>query len=316
MAALPGILAVREAATSTWSSSGIGPAAISLWAKLSPFPPFSWLHWMVLWVARAPKFYQYYMLYSLGNSLAKWLVPGLYAQVVSGTWLGVLKATNRGAYTAAITQRLQALLQKQAKLRAPKGEAAPQLGRAALESMAEQLKSDDALLDALSSTSTLGIWHRLEKVPLDDPQLIEGTSSDSQVRWVIEALRAGYMGDVETAGRQSVLEAAVLAASRRLRELREEVDKAAFEAQHGALGVGGGSTLGAVQEASTKAAAALAALEEARSRAREEDADRVAWDAKLKDLLKAHAGVPAVTAELRRLADVGGAVRGAARAAA
>jgi len=306
-AALPafggGAVQVKQAATSMWLASGIGPVLLGVWAKLAPFPPFSWLAMLASWVAAAPVFYRYYMLYSLGSMVLKRVIPGTYAQLTTGTWLSILKSTNTGAYADAVATRLQGLLVKQAALRAEKGKAKPTLSQAALDAMATQVKNDAVLLDALGSTTALGMWHKLEKTPLEDPSLVQGTQSDSQVRWLVEALRAGYLGDVETVARESALEAAAANASQSLKKLVEAVDATAFRARYSVHCTGAGSAMASVEEASAAAAASIKALEDSRVQAEESasGADRGRWEAKLQEMAQQYADVPAVANELQRL---------------
>lgn len=308
-AALPAALLgggaqVKHAAVSLWFTSGIGPLLLGIWSKLAPYPPFSWAVKLFGMVAAAPAFYRYYLAYSLGTMVLKKVIPGTYAQLTTGTWLGFLKATSSGAYADAVATRLQGLLLKQAALKAGKGKPKPDLSKTALDAMSQQLKSDPVLLDALGSTTALGMWHKLEKTPLEDPSLVEGTPRDSQARWLVEALRAGYLGDVEAAARKNSLEVSAANAAQNFKRLAEAVDAAAFRARYEVHATGAGSAMANVEEASASAAASIKALEDSRSNSEENDVsgdDRVAWNAKLQELLQLYADVPAVANELNRL---------------
>jgi len=282
-----------------WAKSGLGPLLITAWAALSPYPPFSLAQWLALQLAAAPRFVRFMILYNLGEAVAKRLIPGLYTQLFTGTMLGLTKTVNYDAYLYSVATRLQQLLAKQAKLR---GVAAPAASRDALAALQERLKADQPLAEALGSTTTLGIWHHLERTQLDDKALLERFAEGSQPRWVVESLQSGFLGDVEVLGRESAVASAAKEAARQMRALTEAVDAAAFGAAQRAYGAGDRGAMTQVQKAADAAAAAMRQLEKASQRpAVEIAADRTAWEAKLVGLEREHAGVPAVAAELRRL---------------
>jgi len=298
---------VKAAVATYWEATGLGPVLFIYWSKLAPFPPFSWMQWMAGYMMGLPTFYKYYIAWSLFSALIKRVVPGTYAQLSTGTWLGILKSFNTNAYNEEVVKRLQALLLKQAELQAPRGAPKPKLSQGALDALSQQARADPVFLDALGSTTALGMWHNLERTPLTDESLVQDLPRDSQARWLVQALREGYIGDVAMAARESALEVAANAAADTLGKLREAVDSAAFGAKNGVLAVGPGSSMARVQEASVKAAGAVEALQAARDRFAEAggradgSADRGAWQAKLQELSLAHASAPAVAAELRRL---------------
>eukprot|EP00931_Biecheleriopsis_adriatica_P101858 TRINITY_DN76920_c0_g1_i1.p1 TRINITY_DN76920_c0_g1~~TRINITY_DN76920_c0_g1_i1.p1 ORF type:complete len:372 (+),score=92.39 TRINITY_DN76920_c0_g1_i1:33-1148(+) len=298
--------AVGAGVKSIWAASGVGPVLLAAWAKLAPYPPFSWMLWFVHQIAGAPKLYRYYIYYSFGNSLAKWLVPGIHAQIMTGTWLGLLKTVNPGAYADNVANRLRMLLIKQAKLKSGPGRQ-PELPKEALDLLCQRLKEDKVLVDVLGSTAVLGMWHKLERTPLDSPKLLNAWGAQSQERWVLEALNAGYYGDVQALASQSGLAVAAQNAATKMKALREAVDAAQFSAQQGVMVSGSAGLLAQVDKASTDVASALHELGKAKEEAQKSAAgqaasdDAAAWQAKLKELQAAYAGMPAVAAELKRL---------------
>jgi len=228
------------------------------------------------------------------------LLPGLHAQLFTGTWLGVLKTLNRGAYVSNVALRLKGLLEKQAQLRAPPGQRAQPLPPKILDALTEQLNADTALADALGSTTALSIWHRLCRVRLDEPKLLESLPPQSQGRWLVEAINARFLGDLESLVRDDALQAARTKASASLKALREAVDAAAFDARSELW------DLTRVEEATAAAAAAAQELQKERQQAssaaiEEVERRRTLWKATLGQLRSTHASVPAVTAELSRL---------------
>jgi len=289
-----------------WRATGAGPLLLGFWGKLAVFPPFSWAEWLVLQIAAAPALYRYYLYYTLGSFVAKRLVPGQYAMIVTGTKLGLVKVASPAKYRDAVAERLAELLVKQAQLRAQPGEKvnlSPQM----LDAARQRLLADPVLTEALGSTSALAIWHKLERTPLDDPKLLQDAPSASQSRWIVEALRTLYGSDIEAAARTSALEAAAENASKELRALNEAVSAAVVCKQHGVFEAGtGDGGLAEVEKASEAAAAALSELEKARTQAPENAAvlaqRRKDWEAKATELQAAHRGMPAVAAELQRLA--------------
>lgn len=275
-----------------------------LWLKLAVSPPFSWINWMVLQVLHAPRLYQYYLAFSLLNSLGKWLAPGLQAQLVTGTWLGLLKSFYPKGYDADVALRLRGLLEKQAALRGTAG-AGAQLTPQVLEQLTEQLNQDRPLADALGSTAALRLWHRWEKFPLDDPKLLETAPEGSQGRWILQALKDRYLGDVEAASRQTALAASAQEAHLRLRALREASDLLSFQASHGVRSM---DQLLKVEKASESAEEALSKLEELKATVKALEASSPQqfssagadeWARKLKQLQAKYA-VPAIAAELKR----------------
>jgi len=291
---------------SLWEAIGIGPVAAGAWARLAVFPPFSWAQWLAVQFVNAPAFYRYYIYYTLGNALAKRLVPGLHAQLFTGTTLGLLKTVSADRYADAVAGRLRDLLIRQASLGVPRGQRAPQLPPAVLEAAMQRLKEDKVLTEALGSTAALAVWHKLERTPLNDPALLQDYPPDSQARWLLEALRAGYTGDLEEAARSGAVTEAAKEAVKALRALDEAVDAVALNTQHGILEAGGAGGLAEVEKASSAAAEAMAALEKARAedpRAAAVGAERrSSWEAKLAELRAAHAATPAVATALQRLA--------------
>lgn len=297
-AAAAQVPAAQAAVASIWAKTGLGPLFIAAWVKLSPYPPFTYLAWMYGHFINFPKFYRYYLMYSLGSFLAKKLFPSLYAQLFSGTWLGVLKTANYDMYVGAVSMRLRDLLTKQAKLR---GVTAP-MSPDTLTALSEQLKGDRPLAEALGSTTTLGIWHKLEKSRLDSKELLDSFPAESQARWVIEQLQTGYLGDIETMGRESAVTSAAEAAAKKLRALSDAVQVAATGAAYNAYGTDKRGSLAQVQKTADEAGAAVKKLQEAAKRPTGEiAAERNAWEAKLAELETQHADVPAVAEELARL---------------
>mmetsp|Transcript_54375 Transcript_54375/g.151480 ORF Transcript_54375/g.151480 Transcript_54375/m.151480 type:complete len:345 (-) Transcript_54375:50-1084(-) len=304
--------AITTGLSAVWASSGVGPAAIGLWTRLSAYPPFSFVPWIIQWVLGWPKFARVYFMYSLADSLAKWLFPGLYLQITTGTWLGILATVSPKAYTRSVVQRLQQLLLKQVALRRKPGEPAPQLSQATLTAAETHLAEDPVLAQALGSMAILGIWHRMEKLPLDSPVLLESVPRDSQARWVLEALRASYFGDIEAAMAETNLNKAADDATKCLSRLREAVDTVAFKARHGVVQAGSEATkaLVGVEQATAAAAKAMKALDEARAKAghqprlTNDPVARDAWLAKIRDLSSVHSGCPEVMAELLKLQSV------------
>lgn len=267
----------------------------AVWAKLSPTPPFSWVNWFFLQIAAAPSWMRVYILYSLANTLGKKLLPGVHAQLMTGTELGFLKAFNKRSYATSVTERLRTLLMKQAKLGLPPGRKAPELPKEVLDSLCERAKDDAVLLEALGSTTTLRIWHKLERTPLDSPELKQQFAAQSQELWIVEALLTGYYADVKRLAKESSLAALSTEAWERSESLKKAVDVAAFGAQQG---VRNPALLQKVQKASEEAALALKAMSKAREDTKLE-AD--GWEGQLRVLQAAHKDVPAVQAELQRL---------------
>eukprot|EP00929_Paragymnodinium_shiwhaense_P025210 TRINITY_DN15309_c0_g1_i1.p1 TRINITY_DN15309_c0_g1~~TRINITY_DN15309_c0_g1_i1.p1 ORF type:complete len:313 (+),score=79.16 TRINITY_DN15309_c0_g1_i1:101-1039(+) len=179
------------------ADSGALETAAGIWLRLVPYPPFSWMQWAWLQVVALPRWWKVYMFFSLGSSFAKMLIPGLYNQLVTGTWLSILSIAAPPIYEKFIVQRLTELLQKQAALRQVPGQPRVQLSQATVAAVETQLKDNPTLLEALGSVPVLGYWHRLEKYRLDSPEVLEGVPESSQLRWVVEALRGGYLDDLE-----------------------------------------------------------------------------------------------------------------------
>lgn len=271
----------------------------AVWAKLSPRWPFSWVDWFFGQIAAAPSWMRVYVIYSLVNMFAKMLLPGLHAQLMVGTELGFLKAFNKRSYANSVAERLRALLIKQAKLGVRPGQKAPELSKDVLDSLCERAKDDAVLLEALGSTTTLRIWHKLERTPLDSPELKQQFGAQSQELWLLEALQNGYYGDVKRLAKESSLAALSTQAWERCESLKKAVDIAAFGAQQG---VKNPTLLQKVEKASAEAASSLEALNKAREDTKLEGADL--WEGQLRALQAAHKNVPAVQAELQRLADV------------
>lgn len=289
---------------SIWAASGAGPLVASTWARLAPIPPFSWAGWVFDRFSTAPKLYRYYIYYVLINSAAKALVPGLHAQVVTGTQLGVLKAVSQDRYNDAVSTRLKTLLQKQAQLRSGKPTFGPpaQLPATVLEAVDARLKADPVLMEALGSTSALANWHKFEKTLLDDPALLKDAAPDSQAVWILEALRSGYMEDLQEAARSGATQLAAKKATQALKTLKEAVDSAEIVAQHGIFEDADVSSLAEVEKASAAASTALSALEQARAHDPEQESKcRGAFSAKLGALATTHQGVPEVMDQLERL---------------
>lgn len=294
---------------SIWQSTGIGPAVSSSWAQIAVFPPFSWVNWLGVQFTGAPAFYRYYLYYTLANSLAKRLCPGLHAQVVTGTTLGLVKSVSPDRYYDSIAGRLRALLLAQARLRAPAGQPAQPVPPRVLDEAAARLKSDPVLTEALGSTAALAMWHKLERTPWDDPALLRDSPPNSQSRWILEALRAGYLEELEAGSLGGELEAAGKTASRALEDLRTAVGAAARCAEQGVFeAVDGAGSLAEVEKASRVADNALSALEAVRAKASQHPAAAVdyqsRWETKLQSLLATHADAPLVAAELKRLVGV------------
>lgn len=286
----------KALAVSELSARSLGSIA-TVWAKLSPRWPFSWVDWFLLQIAAAPSWMRVYIIYSLANTVGKMILPGLHAQLVTGTELGFLKAFNKRSYANSVTERLRLLLVKQAKLgvKLTPGRKAPELSKEVLDALCERAKDDAVLLDALGSTSTLRIWHKLEKTPLDSPELKQQFAPQSQELWVLEALVTGYYGETKRLAKESSLAALSTAAWERSESLKKAVDIAAFGAQQG---VRSPALLQKVQKASEEAASALEALNKAREDTKLE-ADN--WEAQLRVLQAEHKYVPTVQAELQRL---------------
>lgn len=300
---------------SIWAASGAGPIIASTWARLAPIPPFSWADWIYDRFTKAPKLYRYYIYYVLLNSAAKALAPGLHAQVVTGTQLGVLKAVSQDRYNDAVANRLKTLLQKQAQLRSGGstfGQPPAQLPATVLEQIDARLKSDPVLLEALGSTSALAVWHKFEKKTLDDPMLLKDAPPDSQARWILEALRSGYMDDLQEAARSGETQVKAKKAAQALKTLKEAVDSAELLVQNGLFEDADLSSLSEVEKASTAASAALEELKQARAHDPNGDEllskQREACAAKLTTLVQTHAGVPAVINQLERLEAAGATI--------
>lgn len=308
MAAGPLAAAKALSLGSLWASSGLGPLLLSVWAKLSPYPPFSWLNWMLLQVAKAPTYYKLYLAFWALNLAAKSFCPGLQAQLVTGSWLGLLKSFYPQGYTANVADRLRALLSKQVELRAPSQKLFPDPRRQEVfDAAVEKLKEDPVLVDALGSTSALQIWHKLEKTKLEDPSLTVGLNPSSQTVWVIQALRMKFLKDIEAAARESVLGTAVQEASKRLEQLKEAVAVAEFSAQSGVFGTAPRSAFSQVAQASAEAAKALEALEKAKALPKnlfDAQQEQTAWRSNVQELEEKHASHPAVVAMLQRLSQV------------
>mmetsp|Transcript_33830 Transcript_33830/g.74024 ORF Transcript_33830/g.74024 Transcript_33830/m.74024 type:complete len:382 (+) Transcript_33830:46-1191(+) len=281
-------------------------AALGAWASVSPFPPFSWIQWMVMQIAGMPGFWRLYFLYSIGDSLARKLFPGIHAQLISGSWLGLLATLHPPSYRDNIATRLEGLLTKQAQLLAG-GRNGPKVPQERIRAIASAVKDDMALSQVLGSVPVLGVWHRLEKVPLNDPSLLDRLPPQSQGRWALEALKAGYFEDVEAAVRSASVGQAADAAAQSMEQLKKAVDKASFRASHGILQAGGASGLEEVEAASAEAAVAIEELDKAREAAAADRTggdvgmQKAVWSSKVNQLCDTHSGVPAVTAQLRRL---------------
>lgn len=287
-----------------WTRSGLGPTLLALWAKLCVYWPFTWVNSLALWVMNAPKIYRYYLLFSFGNSLMKWLLPGLHGQLVTGTWLGILRTAAPPLYTETVSQRLKQLLIKQAGLRSG-GQAG--VSQEVLDGAVQRLKDDPTLLDALGSTSALRLWPRLEKMAIDDPGVLSGLAPDSQAAWIVEALRAGFLEDTEAAASEAKLLAASKEAARRMKALSEAVDTAGKSVKYGVFSSEGSITLKAVEFASTRASEALQTLEQLKAASVAKEASKEAraqWFHELSRLHDTHAAVPSVAAELQRLEDM------------
>eukprot|EP00971_Amphidinium_carterae_P255837 5079639-Amphidinium_carterae.1 len=89
----------------TFCGSSIGKAILLSWAKLAPVPPFKWFVMFINYILGLPKLWRYYFILSMGQSLTSWLVPGLYAQVVTFTWLSLLKTVSPGLYYKNVAMR-------------------------------------------------------------------------------------------------------------------------------------------------------------------------------------------------------------------
>lgn len=292
-----------------WAASGVGPLVASAWVRLAPIPPFSWANWAVHYFMKAPKLYRYYILYVLLNSAAKALVPGIQAQVVTGTQLGVVKAVNQDMYNTMVSARLKTLLQKQAQLRSGSkfGQPPVQVPAAVLERAEARLKADPVLMEALGSTSALAVWHKFEKTLLDDAALLKDAPPDSQARWILEALRSGYVEDLQEAASSSATMLAAKKAVHALKTLKGAVDSAELVVQNGIFEDVEVSSLAEVEKASAEASAALEALEQARAHdpqnAELRSKQGQAFDEKLMTLVQTHAGFPEIINQLKRLED-------------
>jgi len=253
----------------------------------------------------APKLYRYYIYYMLINSATKALVPGLHAQVVTGTQLGVLKMVSQDMYNDAVFRRLKTLLEKQAQLRSGSKFPPVKVPATVLEKAEARLKADPVLLEALGSTSGLAVWHKFEKTLLDDPTLLQDFSPDSQASWILEALRSGYVDDVQEAARSGATLLAAKKAAQALKTLKEAVDSSESVVQNGIFEVADASSLAEVEKASTAASAALEALEQARAHDPESPSmlstQNQAFNEKLSTLVQTHAGFPKVINQLKRL---------------
>mmetsp|Transcript_59753 Transcript_59753/g.175299 ORF Transcript_59753/g.175299 Transcript_59753/m.175299 type:complete len:410 (-) Transcript_59753:31-1260(-) len=292
-----------------WAATGLGPIILLKWAWLSTYWPFTWVAWILNSIAGAPKFYKIYLCYSFGSSIAKWLFPSIHAQVATGTWLGVLQAFNQGMFANQVTMRLRELLVKQAKLQ---GKDVP-LPQATLDAAIERAKGDEALINVMGSAPGLAIWHKLEKLPLDSPALLEGLAPSSQARWMVETLRGSYLDDVKQASKRGTLDGAALKAALSLQVLSQAVDAAALAARSGYAS--GSKALEAVEKASKEATEAIEAVSVARLEWPGVGIDSSGWDAKLKELETTYAEKPLVLAELKRLQAPASPPSGAAKEA-
>mmetsp|Transcript_7335 Transcript_7335/g.23104 ORF Transcript_7335/g.23104 Transcript_7335/m.23104 type:complete len:396 (-) Transcript_7335:93-1280(-) len=288
------------------TTTGVGPAAVSIWARLAVVPPFSWINWLGVQFANAPAFYKYYIYYIVFSKLAQKLCPGIYAQIVTGTQLGIMKTVSFDKYGDAVGLRLRGLLIRQAQLNAPPGTSAPPLPPAVLEAAVRKMKQDKVLTEALGSTAALAVWHKLERTPLSDPTLLQDAAPTSQARWVLEALRKGYTHDLEAAARSGATAEAAKDAKEALQTLHEAVTAASLSSQYRLVEAGVDDSITKVQEASAAAAKAVGALQEAMTQdpaaAGQGQTLRKTWEAKAAELRATYAAVPAVAVELERLA--------------
>eukprot|EP00439_Symbiodinium_sp_Y106_P079988 s349_g18.t1 len=301
----PSVLhAIALKAKALWHATGLGSMISACWAQVAPYPPFSWIQSLTLQVWNAPKVWRYYILYTLADSVWKWLLPGLHAQVMTGLWLAFLRAFNARAYIEAVVNRVVSLLNQQAKLLS--GGQPIQIPEEVLDKLCVRLRNDGELLQVLGSSPALSLWYKLERSPLDSPKL--RMPEDSQQKYVLKALTDGYYRDIQAVVKEVVLVASAQEASSKMRQLHEALDAVRFaaKAKGGPLTQGTGGLMKQVDKASAEAADALITLSQAKVEA-QEAAMRVGkglgktWQAKLDELMVAHKEVPDVVTELRRL---------------
>merc|ERR1712139_202727 len=106
----------------------------------------------------------------------------------------------------------------------------------------------------------MGVWHKLQKMPLDGPDVAKIAPAGSQLAWVVERLRGNFASEL---GSFAVLEAASTA-SQKVKRLSDAVDTAAFNARIGVLKAADGEILADVEQAVSEANAALQKLNNAK----------------------------------------------------
>mmetsp|Transcript_62228 Transcript_62228/g.148478 ORF Transcript_62228/g.148478 Transcript_62228/m.148478 type:complete len:376 (+) Transcript_62228:56-1183(+) len=292
-----GAAAAKVVGGGLWTSS-VGKAVLAVWAKLAPVPPFSWMVWIYGYIMGLPKVWRYYLILSMSQSLASWLIPGIYAQLVTGTWLGLLKMASPGMYSKNIAMRLLQLFGKQAKLR---GDEIPSATPEQLQQVSDDLAASPALADALGSVTVLGMWHKLEKTSFTSPELLGQMAPTSQARWAMEALEGLYNEQVKAAGKDVSKQAG--AAETALKQLTEAVTAAARRRQCGVLASRDGSMLADVEKAGDAALQALSNLRSAGAgKAAVPAQQEAAWQAKLEALRAKYSDHPALVEELDKLA--------------
>lgn len=283
-----------------WKATGLGPWLMLFWTALSPYPPFSWLQWLVLKVWHLPLLYRSYIMFLFVDNVWKWLLPSFHSEVVVGAWLALLYRFNPKAYVQRVVNRLVSMLNKQAKLLSPKGVKAP-LPQELLETLCTRLRNDAQLLQVLGHHRTLRVWPKLRRQTL-------GSLSFSSPReaWLLKTIVDGYYREVEAEVKEATLVAAAQQAAAKMRALHEAMDSARLASKDGGLSQGTGGLMTEVDVASAQAADAIIALGQAKVEAQEATA-RVGkalgktWQAKMDELMDAHKAVPDVVAELRRL---------------
>jgi len=259
---------------------------------------------MAVQLAGMPMLYRYYIYWSLLKPAVKKFFPALYAQVITGSYLAILKMARPNLYVQTVAMRLQQLLLKQAQLRSADGASGLQITKESADAIEMRLKGDPVMLDALGSTPALCIWHHLEKMRLDSPELEKKVKPGSQSHWVLQGLReGGYLDDLTDALRDTELTNAESKAALALQQLREAVDAATPAVRYG-LAIGSSPVVAKVEAASAEASEAMSALRDAQVRAGPQKENRnQSVQIKVQELSVTHAAEPTVMAELNRLKD-------------
>eukprot|EP00913_Durusdinium_trenchii_P018844 g17707.t1 len=239
-----------------WKATGLGPWLMLFWTALSPYPPFSWLQWLVLKVWHLPLLYRSYIMFLFVDNVWKWLLPSFHSEVVVGAWLALLYRFNPKAYVQRVVNRLVSMLNKQAKLLSPKGEL--------LETLCTRLRNDAQLLQVLGHHRTLRVWPKLRRQTL-------GSLSFSSPReaWLLKTIVDGYYREVEAEVKEATLVAAAQQAAAKMRALHEAMDSARLASKDGGLSQGTGGLMTEVDVASAQAADAIIALGQAKVEAQE-----------------------------------------------